>query len=246
MKERIVVEASDYLCVALDTASLYGAVELAKNLSGRAGYLKVGLELFTAAGPPSVKELQALGFKVFLDLKLHDIPNTVGRAVRQAASLGVSLLTLHASGGPEMIAAAKEAADEAADSPGGRPRLLAVTVLTSLDDDILSHVFGLETPTGELVLHLATLAKGSGADGVVCSAREANLVKKMCGSDFLAVTPGIRPAGTASGDQKRITTPRDAIRAGADLLVVGRPITAAPDPAEAADKILGEIKGVLG
>ena len=239
-------QASDHLCVALDTASLDDALDLANRLTGRTGFIKVGLELFSAAGPDAIKKLQALGLKTFLDLKLHDIPNTVARAVRSCTALGASLLTLHASGGPEMISAARRSADEAAASLGvERPRLLAVTVLTSLDGPALLRTFGHETRPEDLVLRLATLARDSGADGVVCSAREAGKVKKACGREFLAVTPGIRPAGAGSGDQKRVTTPGDAIRAGSDLLVVGRPITAAPDPAAAADEILRSIEEAL-
>lgn len=239
-------QASDYLCVAFDTASLDDALELANRLTGRTGFVKVGLELFSAAGPAAVKELQALGLKTFLDLKLHDIPNTVARAVRSCTALGASMLTLHASGGAEMISAARRSADEAAASLGVEsPRLLAVTVLTSLDGPALLRTFGHETQPQDFVLRLATLARDSGADGVVCSARETGNVKKACGREFLAVTPGIRPAGAGSDDQKRVTTPGDAIRAGSDLLVVGRPITAAPDPAAAADEILRSIEEAL-
>lgn len=239
-------QAKDYLCIALDTSSLENALNLARHLKDRAAYFKVGLELFSAAGPTAIKELRTLGPKIFLDLKYHDIPNTVARAVRRAAAMDVSLLTLHASGGSEMISAAREAAEEAASVQSTeRPRLLAVTVLTSLDEHALYRTLGMETSPQEFVLRLAGLAKNSGADGVVCSAREANLVKRTCGSEFLAVTPGIRPADAQAGDQARVTTPRDAIRAGADLLVVGRPITAAPDPAEAADEILKSIEKAL-
>lgn len=236
-------KASEYLCVALDRPSLEEALGLARQVGDRAGFLKVGLELFSAAGPTAVRELRALGPKVFLDLKLHDIPNTVAGAVRRATALGASLLTLHASGGAGMISAARKAAEDAAAKLSvERPRLLAVTVLTSLDASALSQTLGIESPAQELVLRLAKLAKDAGADGVVCSAREVAAVKKACGSDFLAVTPGIRPAGGQAGDQKRVTTPADAIRAGADLLVVGRPVTAAPDPAAAADGILESIE----
>lgn len=240
-------KASEFLCVALDTDSLERALELARRLGGRGAYFKVGLELFSAAGPAAVRELRALGAKVFLDLKLHDIPNTVGGAVRQATALGASLVTLHASGGAGMISAARDAAEDAAAARSvPRPRLLAVTVLTSLDAVALSETLGLQIPPGELAVRLAKLAKAAGADGIVCSAREVAGVKEACGKDFFAVTPGIRPEGADSGDQKRITTPADAIRAGSDLLVVGRPITEAPDPASAADAILKSIQEVLG
>ncbi len=230
---------SEFLCVALDRSDLGAALEIVHRVGGKAGYFKVGLELFTAAGPKAVEELHVLGPKVFLDLKLHDIPNTVARAVRAACQLGVDLLTLHASGGAGMIRAAREAAEKAAvEFDRARVRLLAVTVLTSLDKAALSQTFGLETEPVKLVERLAKFAKDCGADGVVCSALEAALVKKVCGKDFLVVTPGIRPAGSQTQDQKRVVTPADAIRAGSDLLVVGRPITAAPDPAAAADEIL--------
>lgn len=239
-------DASDFLCVALDTPFLDDALKLAGNLAGRAGFVKVGLELFSAAGPESVKKLSALGLKVFLDLKLHDIPNTVSRAVRSCTALGASLLTLHASGGAAMISTARKAVEEAASELSvERPRLLAVTVLTSLDGETLEQTLKTGNEPGELVLHLARLAKSAGADGVVCSAQEARLVKDTCGKEFLAVTPGIRPAGADTGDQKRVTTPADAIRAGSDLLVVGRPITAATDPAAAAEKILNNIREAL-
>ena len=237
---------SEYLCVALDTDSLDKAEALLQTLGERIGYAKVGLELFTAAGPEAARKLGTLGFGIFLDLKLHDIPNPVAKAVRQAASLGVSLLTLHASGGPDMIKAARESAEESSSALSlPRPRLLAVTVLTSLDKQALSQTLGTIEPPESLVIRLAQLAKDSGADGIVCSAREAAAVKKACGDDFFTVTPGIRPAGAQSGDQKRVTTPTDAIRAGANLLVVGRPITEAPDPAAAADAILKEIEEAL-
>jgi orotidine-5'-phosphate decarboxylase len=237
---------SELLCVALDTSSLDDALNITRKLDQRAGYVKVGLELFSAAGPEAIRELHKTGQAVFLDLKLHDIPNTVARAAKQAAALGVSLLTLHASGGAEMISAARTAIDEAAAVHNiAPPRLLAVTVLTSLDIRALSETFGTGLKPGELVPHLARLAKDAGADGVVCSAREAAVVKEACGQDFLAVTPGIRKTGADTADQKRITTPQDAIHAGADLLVVGRPITAAPDPAAAADDILKAIEEAL-
>jgi len=238
--------ASEYLCVALDTDSLDKAHALLQTLEERAGYAKVGLELFSAIGPDAVRKLGALGPGIFLDLKLHDIPNTVAKAVRQAASLGVSLLTLHASGGPDMIRAARESAEESSSALSlPRPRLLAVTVLTSLDEQTLSKTLGTSESPENLVIRLAKLAQDAGADGIVCSAREAAAVKKACGDDFFTVTPGIRPSGAHSADQKRVTTPKEAIAAGADLLVVGRPITAAPDPAAAADAILKEIEEAL-
>jgi len=236
-------KASEMLCVALDTPSMKEAISLVGRLDDGAGYVKVGLELFTISGSRIVIELLELGLKVFLDLKLHDIPNTVSGAVRGAAGLGVSLLTLHASGGPEMIRAARRAAEEAA--PEERPRLLAVTVLTSLNAKLLEDTFGVAMEPAELALRLARMAKNSGADGVVCSPREAAAIREECGKEFMIVTPGIRPEGSETADQKRITTPADAILAGSDLLVVGRPITKAPDPAAAAKNILQSIEKAM-
>jgi orotidine-5'-phosphate decarboxylase len=239
-------KGSDRLCVALDTDSLENALRLARRLSECAGHVKIGLELFSAAGPEAVSRLRELVPGIFLDLKLYDIPNTVSHAVRMAAKLGVSLLTVHASGGAAMIGAAREAAETAASSHSVQhPRILAVTVLTSIDDDALSRTFGVRMSVQETALHLAKTAKDAGADGVVCSAREVARIKKVCGSEFLTVTPGIRPASAAAGDQKRVTTPAEAIKAGSDLLVVGRPITVAPDPVAAAEEILSSIAGRL-
>jgi orotidine-5'-phosphate decarboxylase len=205
-----------------------------------AGIYKVGKQLFTAEGPALVRELSASG-RVFLDLKFHDIPNTVAGAVREAAKLGVHMLTVHASGGAAMLRAAVAAAHET--SPG--PQVLAVTVLTSLSDQDLQEI-GVSGRVQEQVLRLASLARAQGCDGVVASAREAADLRRELGSDFAIVTPGVRPAGSPVGDQARVLTPAQAFQAGASHIVVGRPITEAADPAAAARAILNEITTACG
>lgn len=232
--------ATDRLIVALDVPTAAQARELAAQLRGTCRWVKVGLELYLAAGTAMVDELAAQGFSIFLDLKFHDIPNTVAGAVRSAASMGVSLLTVHAAGGPAMLSAAAEAA---ATSPNS-PRLLAVTVLTSMDRLQLAAI-GIEASAAEQVLRLARTATASGIQGLVCSAEEVRLLRQELGGDTQLVVPGIRPAGAAVGDQKRIATPGDAIRAGASKLVVGRPITQAANPAKAAQAILDEIASAI-
>ena len=219
----------DRLIVALDVDTLAAAEELAEKVQGVAGWLKVGLELFTAEGPPAVRAASALGRPVFLDLKLHDIPNTVEGAARSAAVSGAAFLTVHASGGPEMIRAAARGA-----GPG--LRILAVTVLTSLDAEALARV-GLVGPPEEAVIRLACLAVDAGAHGLVCSPLEVAAVRARLGSGPMLVVPGVRPAGTARDDQARTATPREAVRAGADVLVIGRPLREAADPAAAARAI---------
>ncbi|MGA8143878.1 MAG: orotidine-5'-phosphate decarboxylase [Candidatus Acidiferrales bacterium] len=210
---------------------------MARRLRGVAGMFKVGSQLFTTEGPRAVQKLAGLGFDIFLDLKFHDIPNTVAGAVAAAAKLpGVRLLTLHASGGVEMMRAAREAAG----TRKARPALLAVTILTSLDADGLRRIGMSGSPTSR-ALALARLAKQAGMDGVVASAHEVRAIRRACGSEFLIVVPGIRPATTAANDQSRIATPAEAIRAGANYLVVGRPITAARDSRAAALALANEI-----
>ncbi|MEO6965649.1 MAG: orotidine-5'-phosphate decarboxylase [Acidobacteriaceae bacterium] len=231
-----VTQAADRLIVALDVPTAAQARELAAQLSGICRWVKVGLELYLAAGTAIVEELAAEGFSIFLDLKFHDIPNTVAGAVRSAASMGASLLTIHAAGGPAMLQAATEAAAKSENSP----RLLAVTVLTSMDRVQLAAI-GVDASAADQVLRLARVATASGIDGLVCSAEEIRLLRQELGADVQLVIPGIRPAGAAVGDQKRIATPADAIRAGASKLVVGRPITQASNPAQAAQAILTEI-----
>jgi orotidine-5'-phosphate decarboxylase len=227
---------------AIDTTNLDEARALAKKLSGVVGGIKLGLEFFVAQGPAGVRAVVGdMGMPFFLDLKLHDIPNTVARAVRAAVPLQPHFLTIHTSGGPAMMSAAAEAAAEAADRAGlARPRVLGVTVLTSLDGDDLDAV-GQKGPPAEQVRRLAVLAQTSGLDGVVCSPAEVARLRDQCGPDFTLMVPGIRPAGSAVGDQKRVLTPREAVNFGADFLVIGRPITEAGDPAEAARRIVEEL-----
>jgi orotidine-5'-phosphate decarboxylase len=225
--------ARDRICCALDFAGWAEAGPFARAIAPQVGMLKVGLELFAAEGPPVVRAAAALGLPVFLDLKLHDIPATVEGAARSAAATGASLLTVHASGGPEMVRAAVRGA-------GGRLRVLAVTVLTSLDGAALDAI-GLAGPPEAAVVRLARLAIGAGADGLVCSPREVAAVRAAVGPGPLLVVPGVRPAGSAHGDQARVATPAEAVRAGADVIVVGRPLRDAPDPVAAARAIAAEL-----
>jgi len=233
--------------IALDAASAAEARGMVERLGDRADFYKVGLELYTRAGPDFVHELTGLGKRVFLDLKLHDIPNTVAGAVRAAHDLGVELLTVHASGGERMLEAAVGAAEDAAPAGPGSPprlRLLAVTVLTSLTAEELGGAWGRAAPeVSDEVRRLALLAERAGVHGVVASPLEAALLRTALAADLLIVTPGIRPTGAASGDQKRIATPADAVVAGSDYLVVGRAVTAAPDPVEALAAVLREVEG---
>ncbi len=229
------------LVVALDASDEGAILGLARLLRGRVGMMKVGLEAFTTAGPSLVAALRDEGMPVFLDLKLHDIPNTVERAAANCARLGVSLLTVHAAGGPAMLEAAVAGARAGAGT-GATPRVLAVTVLTSLDDGTLAAL-GMPGGAGERVSSWAALAQSAGCDGVVCSPREAARLRRERGEGFVLLTPGIRPAGGAVGDQRRVAAPRDAVEAGSDYLVIGRPITAVPDPASAADAIVAEMCG---
>jgi orotidine-5'-phosphate decarboxylase len=228
----------DRLAVALDLPDAAQALALVDRLGDTCQWFKVGMELYYAAGNDIVKKLRDRGFNVFLDLKLHDIPNTVAGAVRSATQAGASLLTLHASGGRAMMSAAAEAA-----SAPGSPRLLAVTVLTSMDANELAGI-GITTSPAEQVLRLARLAQASGIDGMVCSPEEVAALRRETGPSTLLVVPGIRPAGAALDDQKRIATPAQAISEGASMLVVGRPITRATDPAEAARAVLRDIEQV--
>ena len=228
-------ESIDRLAVALDFPSATEALDFVTRLDGSCRWFKVGMELFYAAGPDLIYTLRERGFEVFLDLKLHDIPNTVAAAVRSLTGTGASLLTVHASGGARMMAAAAEAAQAA-----GAPRLLAVTVLTSMDADDLRATGILGDAAGQ-VLRLAQLAQQSGIAGMVCSPLEAALLRSNLSSNTMLVIPGIRPADATTGDQRRVATPRSAIRDGASMLVVGRPITRAADPKAAARAILTEI-----
>jgi orotidine-5'-phosphate decarboxylase len=227
-------DARDRLIVALDVPEAAEARALAARLRGRVGALKVGSQLFTAAGPGLVKELVAGGDRVFLDLKYHDIPNTVAGAVASAVRLDVALLTVHALGGRAMLESAVEARGSSA------TRLLAITILTSHDEAVLQQL-GVRGPVSDAALRLARVAAAAGIDGVVASPQEARAIRAACGPGLLIVTPGVRPAGAARGDQSRVATPAEALAAGADRIVVGRPVTAAPDPASAADAIVAEL-----
>lgn len=229
-------DAAERLIVALDVASQREAMEMVERLSGTCRWVKVGMELYYAAGRVVVEELVRRGYRVFLDLKLHDIPTTVAAAVHSVAGAGASLLTIHASGGLAMLTAAREAAARA---PGG-PRLLAVTVLTSMDGLELGRI-GVTASPEDQVLRLARLAEEAGMDGMVCSADEVRRLREVLPTALL-VTPGIRPSGAVAGDQRRVATPGMALEAGASMLVVGRPITRASDPAAAAAAILAEMQ----
>ncbi|HKV34473.1 MAG TPA: orotidine-5'-phosphate decarboxylase [Pyrinomonadaceae bacterium] len=233
----------DKLIVALDVETPDRALALVNELRDVAGMFKIGSQLFTLAGPQIVKDIVASGAKVFLDLKFHDIPHQVAGAARSAAQLGVSLFTLHASGGAEMMRRAVEAVTEVAEREGTiRSKVLAVSVLTSIDAATLSQI-GINSSPEESVLRLVKLAEQSGVDGVVASPQEAATIRAtVTRPKFLIVTPGIRPAGNEAGDQRRIATPAAALNAGADYLVVGRPITAAADPVAAAGEIASEME----
>jgi orotidine-5'-phosphate decarboxylase len=226
----------DRLAVALDLPSEQEALKLVDRLGQTCQWFKVGMELYYAAGNSIVQQLRDRGFNVFLDLKLHDIPNTVAGAVRSATQAGASLLTIHATGGVAMMSAAAEAA-----SAPGSPRLLAVTILTSMDAKELAGI-GISASPAEQVLRLARLALASGIDGMVCSPEEVATLRQETGPNTLLVIPGIRPTGSSMEDQRRIATPAEAIALGASMLVVGRPITRAADPAAAAQAILEEIE----
>ncbi len=231
----------DRIFCAVDTTKLDDALLLAELLSGEVGAIKLGKEFFTAHGPDGVRRIAAEGHRIFLDFKFHDIPNTVAGAIRAAAGFQCALITIHASGGPAMMKAAIDAAKEAGPR---RPRIVGVTVLTSLDDADLEAV-GQQGPAAAQVLRLARLAKASGLDGVVCSPQEVAMLRAEIGDRFSLVVPGVRPSWASADDQKRIMTPGDAVKAGADHLVIGRPITRAADPVGAARRIADEIAGAL-
>jgi len=233
------------LIVALDFDSLSTAVKFAKQVADLVGMFKIGSQLFTTAGPEAVRQVAELGADVFLDLKFHDIPNTVAGAVLASAAMpGVQLVNVHALGGTAMLRAAAQAISAAVPMGADRPRLLAVTILTSMDQKSVREV-GISGPPSTRVVKLAKLAQKAGVDGVVASVRETKAIRNACGREFLIVTPGVRlkdrPVGGEKDDQTRTATPREAIRAGADFIVVGRPILAASDPRAAAQDIVDEI-----
>ncbi len=233
-------EARKRLIVAVDVPSAKAAMELVSRLEGTCPWLKVGLELFTAAGPAIVELLVARGHSIFLDLKFHDIPNTVAGAVRSAAGLGARMMNLHALAGPAVLLAAREELEKLSDPP----KLLVVTVLTSMDAEQLSAVGVAASPAAE-VEKLGRLALEAGIRGFVCSSQEVAALRSLTGANGTLVVPGIRPAGVAVGDQRRVATPAETLRQGASYLVVGRPITQAANPAEAARQVLEEMAGAL-
>ena len=235
----------DKLIVALDYATEQDAMALVNQLDDAVSYYKVGLELFLNTRGSVVDALKAKNKKVFLDLKFHDIPNTVAQAVAWAASLGVDMFTLHSSGGEEMMRKSVETVNEVCERLNvKRPNMVGVTILTSFDEAGIAKV-GYKDNIADTVLNLAGLCKTSGMSGIVCSPHEAAKIKETFGKDFVTVCPGIRPAWAAAGDQKRITTPADAIKIGVDHMVVGRPITKSENPYEAALKIIEEIKSAM-
>ena len=225
------------IVVALDYPTPQQAIEMAKQLDPAKCRVKVGKELFTASGPAVLEQLHKMDFDVFLDLKFHDIPNTCAAAVAVAAELGVWMVNVHASGGERMMTAAAEAIANNND----KPLLIAVTVLTSMEQSDLTGI-GLDVNPQQQVERLAKLSKQSGMDGVVSSAQEIELIKNLCGKDFLTVTPGIRPVGSAAGDQRRIMTPPQAVNAGGDYMVIGRPITQAANPTQICLDIIDSLK----
>lgn len=234
--------AAKRVIIALDVDNTSSASDIVDQCGVFGVGFKVGLQLFTNAGPSFVAKLAESGHRVFLDLKYHDIPNTVAKAAVEAARLGVWMCNVHALGGSEMMKRAVAEVTEAAEREGiDKPKMLAVTVLTSSDQTVLSEL-GIQSSVDDQVLRLAILAKESGMDGVVASAREASVIRRNLGGDFLLVTPGIRPANATNYDQKRVTTPVDALAAGADYLVIGRPITDAADRTAELNKILKEIE----
>ena len=234
MTESVSSPVRERLIVALDVSTAREAQALVQRIGDSAGIYKVGLQLFTHEGPRVIRDLVGSGRRVFLDLKLHDIPNTVSHAVKAAVELGAHMLTVHASGGTAVLRAATEAA-------GNRLSILAVTVLTSLNDEDMQEI-GVSGRVADQALRMAALARSTGCHGVVTSPREASLLRKSLGEGFAIVTPGVRPAGAESHDQQRIATPAQAIANGASHIVVGRPITHASDPAAAAQAIIREME----
>lgn len=234
--------APNPIYVAVDTPDLNRATALSAALADVAGGIKLGLEFFTANGVKGVHQVaKASGLPVFLDLKFHDIPNTVAGAVRAACETAPGIVNVHAIGGRAMMTAAARAADEGARSHGvARPLVIAVTVLTSMDQTDMAEC-GIVRPVADQVRELAILTRDSGLDGVVCSAHEAAMIRAACGPDFRLIVPGVRPAWAATDDQKRIMTPAEAMAAGADILVIGRPITGAEDPVAACRRVLAEL-----
>lgn len=231
------MQAKDKIIVALDCAGEKAALNIAEKVAPFVGVFKVGFELFISAGPSIVKNIHSFGGKVFLDLKLHDIPNTVAKAVLAAAELNIFMLNVHASGGREMM---KQAAQEIKKAKNP-PVLIGVTVLTSMTSEVLKNEINIQATAAEQVVRLAKLSKEAGLSGVVASGEEIIVIKNACGKDFKVVVPGVRPSWSEKNDQKRVVTPGEAIERGADFIVIGRPITGDKNPAEAAKKVLAEI-----
>jgi orotidine-5'-phosphate decarboxylase len=236
-------QAASKVMVALDKPYQSAAIQIAEQLQGAGCWVKVGMELFYAAGPSVVRELKERGFRVFVDLKMHDIPNTVRGGARSITRMGADMFNVHAAGGTKMMASAIEGANEAVqagDAPH-LPLIIAVTQLTSTSQETLNKEIGIPGPIEQAVVRYAQLAREAGLSGVVASAQEAAAIKQACGQGFITVTPGIRPRGADAGDQSRIMTPAEAVRQGTDFLVIGRPITAAENPKQALDQILKEM-----
>lgn len=234
--------AAGRIMVALDYPDAGNAERLIRELEGIPCYMKVGMQLFYAAGPGFVAGLKERGYSVFLDVKMHDIPNTVKGGANSVTKLGVDMFNVHAGGGAAMMAAAMDGVEAAIAGSGGvRPIVIAVTQLTSTSRDVMNREIGIDGSVEDAVLRYAKLAKDAGLQGVVASPSEVESVKSACGSGFVTVTPGIRPAGAALNDQSRIMSPADALRQGTDYMVIGRPITAAPDPRAALESIIEEL-----
>jgi orotidine-5'-phosphate decarboxylase len=241
------MELKDRIILALDVSTYEDAAGVVDTFKGDVNIFKVGLELFISSGPRIVEKINSEGKKVFLDLKLHDIPNTVSKSALVAAGLGVHMLTLHTSGGLEMMRKTSESLVNASLKGNfSRPRLLGVTILTSIDSDMLKHEIGIAHSISTHIKHLTGLALKAGLDGIVCSPQEAEIIRSKFGKNILIVTPGIRPSWTPQDDQKRTSTPKDALRKGADYLVIGRAVMSQPNPLRALKLIHDEIAGLLG
>lgn len=238
-------KAADKTIVALDFPQVEEAERLLDQLAGLARYVKIGMQMFYLAGPRLISLCKDQGFSVFLDLKVHDIPNTAKGAMQSLAGLGVDMVNLHAAGGRAMMEAAREGLEQGTSSGGKRPLLLAVTQLTSTNRTVMNEELGIPGSVEECVLRYAELARESGLDGVVASPLEVPAIKQHCGKDFLTVTPGVRPKSAEHGDQHRVTSPADAFARGTDYIVVGRPITRSDDPRWAFEEILAEVVAVI-
>jgi len=237
------LQAKERIILALDVDGESQALSLVERLQSHVGLFKVGMQLYHSSGPEIIHKIHGLGGRVFLDLKFHDIPNTVGAVSRVVASLGCMMFNVHAAGGRSMMEAAARQAREEARRRGLVPaRVLGVTVLTSLSQQQVNQELGIPGTVQDTVVKWAILARESGLDGVVASPQEISAIRRACGGDFLIVTPGVRPVWAEAQDQKRVTTPREAVDLGADYLVIGRPITAAPDPVAAAQRIISELE----